>query len=420
MLPPRKKAARGIAAKTLHGVLGFTSNSFFHAAALALTPQRRVKLERTFLPVGAVLKDEFSMLTGSLNHAASLLATYAREGKFRLRREDYAKPGQHFGQMPLVGDFGDHLQLPPVPKKNSMLAPLDGTSQEHRVGAGIFRQARYVFQLQQMMRFTDPVLIRILASMRTLGGKELSDSDWRALCATELGDDHSSVEKPDMSDWYTTCYVWSVISMAAFLQARESARNAEKTLFYIQAVDLPMNVVAPKDGDVQALYHAFLQVSSLTKTKRLPAFCLLHVGMEVRLTTTLDMPYAVQDATATVLEVQCSDNDAAARQHGRRGAALESLPAELLLDLLPDAVLVKLHDCKHVFLPAPACLTCASFTKNCLACLANQRELEGVFAVTPLARTWKYDGPELQGQYVNVKRCRSRLRRSCRCTPCKV
>ena len=97
--------------------------------------------------------------------------------------------------------------------------------------------------------------------------------------------------------------------MAAFLQARESARKAEKTLFYIQAVDLPMNVVAPKDGDALKLYHAFLQVSSLTKTKRLPAFCLLHVGMEVRLTTTLDTPYAVQDATATVLELQCSDNE---------------------------------------------------------------------------------------------------------------
>ena len=91
--------------------------------------------------------------------------------------------------------------------------------------------------------------------------------------------------------------------MAAFLQARESARNAEKTLFYIQAVDLPMNVVAPKDGDVQTLYHAFLQVSSLTKTKRLPALCLLHVGMEVLRTTTLDIPSAVQDARATVLEV---------------------------------------------------------------------------------------------------------------------
>ena len=43
-------------------------------------------------------------------------------------------------------DAGDHLQLPPVPKKNSLLAPLGRTSQEHRVGAAIFRNAHYVFQ----------------------------------------------------------------------------------------------------------------------------------------------------------------------------------------------------------------------------------------------------------------------------------
>ena len=192
--------------------------------------------------------------------------------------------------------------------------------------------------------------------------------------------------------------------MVAFLQARESARKAAKTLFYLQAVDQPMNLVAPKDGDARKLYHAFLQVSSLTKTKRLPAFCLLHVGMEVRLTTTLEMPYAIQDATATVLEIQCADNDAQARQHRRQAAALESLQPEVLLDLLPVAVLVKLHDCKHVFLPVQACSDYPVFTKTCSACLAKQQQLESVFAVTPLARTWKYDGPELEGQYINIKR----------------
>ena len=192
--------------------------------------------------------------------------------------------------------------------------------------------------------------------------------------------------------------------MAAFLEAREFARKAEKSLFYIQAVDLAMNCVAPKDGDALKLYHAFLQVSSLTKTKRLPAFCLLHVGMKIRLTTTLEMPYAVQDATGTVLEINFAENDAQARRHRRTGAALQSLQSELLLDSLPTAVLVKLDDCTHVFLPVQPCPGCASFTNTCSACKAKRKELEGVFAVEPLPRTWKYEGPELQGQFVNVKR----------------
>ena len=57
-----------------------------------------------FLPAGAILLGEHSMLAGAMNHAASLLATYARETKFRLRREDYALPRERYGRMPLLGN----------------------------------------------------------------------------------------------------------------------------------------------------------------------------------------------------------------------------------------------------------------------------------------------------------------------------
>ena len=150
---PSNKAARGIGAKTLHSLLGLTPDNSLRTAALALTTQKRVKLERIFLRAGAMLHDEHSMLAGAMNHAASLLATYAREGKFRLRREDYALPRERYGRMAALAYFGVHLQLPPIPKANSMLAPLEGASQEHRVGAAIFRQAHYVFHLEKMMRF---------------------------------------------------------------------------------------------------------------------------------------------------------------------------------------------------------------------------------------------------------------------------
>ena len=36
--------------------------------------------------------------------------------------------------------------------------------------------------------------------------------------------------------------------------------------------------------------------------------------------------------------------------------------------------------------------------------MSKRRDLQGVFAVEPLTRTWKYDGPELNGQFINVKR----------------
>ena len=110
----------------------------------------------------------------------------------------------------------------------------------------------------------------------------------------------------------------------------------------MQAVDVFENFTAPTRTTAQDLFHALLQVPSLTKTKRLPAFCLLHVGMEVRLTTTLEMPYAVQDASGTVLKIQYAQHDAVAQQY------MSSVvpPAELLLEQLPTAVAIRLHDCK--------------------------------------------------------------------------
>ena len=126
---PSNKASRGIGAKAVHSLLGFTPSHSLRTAALALTTENLVNIERTFLPAGAMVHDESSMLAGTLNHAASLLATYARECKFRLRRENYAMPRERYGGIPILGFFGDHLQLPPVPKANSMLEPLEGTSQ---------------------------------------------------------------------------------------------------------------------------------------------------------------------------------------------------------------------------------------------------------------------------------------------------
>jgi hypothetical protein len=122
--------------------------------------------------------------------------------------------------------------------------------------------------------------------------------------------------------------------------------------------------------------------------------------MEVRLTTTLEMPWAVQDATGTVLEIQWTQHDAMARKY----MASASPDTEILLEQLPLAVLIRLHDCNHVFLPCEQCPSCVSFNSCCPDCMAKREELKGVFAVQPLSKSWKYDGPELKGQFINVSR----------------
>ena len=65
-----------------------------------------------------------------------------------------------------------------------MLAPLEGASKEHKVGAKIFRNVEHVFPFNSAMRFTDETLIEILEAMRTPGGRKLSPAQWEAMLKT--------------------------------------------------------------------------------------------------------------------------------------------------------------------------------------------------------------------------------------------
>ena len=153
-------------------------------ASLTLNAQSRQKLSFTHEDAGVLYIDESSQLQGELNHAGSLRTTYAREAKYGLDRNSYSGPRERYGRIAILWYSQDHLQLPPVPESSSMLAPLEGTSDEHKVGAKIFRNAELVFQFSTAMRFTDETLIEILGVMRTPGGRKLSHAQWQALVKT--------------------------------------------------------------------------------------------------------------------------------------------------------------------------------------------------------------------------------------------
>ena len=121
-------------------------------AALALNAQSRQKLGLTHAEAGALYIDESSQLQGELNHAAALRTTYARETKYKLDRNSYSSPDERFGRIAFLIYSQDHLQLPPVPASTSMLASLEGTSDEHKVGAKIFRNVYHVFEFHTAMR----------------------------------------------------------------------------------------------------------------------------------------------------------------------------------------------------------------------------------------------------------------------------
>ena len=283
-----------------------------------------------------------------------------------------------------------------------MLAPLEGTSAEHKVGAKIFRNAELVFQFQKAMRFTDETLIQILETMRTPGGRKLSHAQWQALLNTvrsaEQSADDSAV-RPDESNYYHVCYCWSVITMAAFMLARVSAQRAGQTLFYAQAVDQALTVI--QRASTEEFYEEVLKIPSLSSTKRLPAVVLWHHGMRMKFSTTLQQPFAVQDVECTVVGFEPADNDYDTM------AVLDAqhCQGEHVCGFMPKAIYVKIDDCEHHFLPPAPCSVHRStgHDASCLNCTSAVRP--GVFAVKPLVRTFRYYyDSQNKTKYTNVQR----------------
>ena len=124
---------------------------------------------------------------------------------------------------------------------------------------------------------------------------------------------------------------------------------------------------------------------------------MLHPQMRVRLTTQVLPPWAVQDATGVVMEIDLSPRD---RQRMQSSGGSDLL-AEMVLDELPVGVYVKLDKCDHEFLPAIKCPKHArsGFCKDCSEC----RSFPGWILVQPLCRTWTFTDP-VTGRTLQVQR----------------
>ena len=83
---------------------------------------------------------------------------------------------------------GDERQLPPVPMEASLLAPVEGTSDEHKAGVRICGGLKQVCRLSTAIRFDDEELISILAKMSTPGGARLTSAEWKSLQGNEVRD----------------------------------------------------------------------------------------------------------------------------------------------------------------------------------------------------------------------------------------
>jgi hypothetical protein len=398
---PSNRAARAFdpRAKTLHSTAGMKPHDSMRTSSLHIkSDTMRKRMEANQTNAGAWVHDEALQTSAPLLQAAALRTTYARQHKYGLDTACYAQPDQIFGRISFLAICGDHLQLPPVSKSSGLLAPIENTSDEHKVGAAMFNNIHYLFEMETMKRFTDSALISILQKMRTTEGAKLTEQEWQALTeldVSQLGRDPETLIQ-DTAGWFESCYLWSIVSMASYSRSRTSARQLKQPLFFCQAVDFIEQVGGRNQQDL-AIYERMLAVPSVAQMSRLPGVVLLHISMRVRLTTQVLPPWAVQDATGTIMEMEMSSRDK--RSYTTGGDS--PLPAEIFLHELPLAVYVRSDGCKQEFLPPLVCEKHkgAGFCKSCPAC----RSFEGWVLIEPMCRTWAFTDRET-GATLTVKR----------------
>jgi hypothetical protein len=294
------KAARLLHGKTIHTANKLQGGASLRTVHLRLNDKRGQVLGAIYGRTGAKIIDEFSQTCAKLFHADAFITTMARAPIFKLRPEAYAVPEHTWGDMPIFIMAGDELQLPPVPMEASLLAPLEGKSDEHKAGAAIFAGLKHVYRLSTAMRFDDAVLISILGKMRTPGGVRLTEAEWRSLQATEASD---ASELAGTEDWYEACYTWNVVTMATAMRSTLSARAAKAVLFIVQAEDRVTNPwpALGKDQVRESVGEQILRHPNMNNTGRLPGFAMFHVGMRARLTQSVEPPEAVVDAIGEVI-----------------------------------------------------------------------------------------------------------------------
>ena len=129
-------------------------------------------------------------------------------------------------------------------------------------------------------------------------------------------------------------------------------------------------------------------------TGRLPGFAMFHVGMEVRLTQSVEPPDGVVDAIGNVVGVDFHAHEPLS--HGRHfsrqvndsGAEELVVLSIVVLHRLPQCVYVKLHDCQTEFLLPMPCdeHSVLGADRACLRC----KFFPGVLAVKPFTnrRSW--------------------------------
>ena len=218
-----------------------------------------------------------------------------------------------------------------------------------------------------MKRFTDATQISILTKMRRSGGCKLTNQEWKAVRDTDISAASATEQRRRLAGtegWYQAAPTWATVSMAQVIRSRLSAVKAAATLFIIPAKDYILNrPLNPRLTDAY-LAEVISSIPNMNNTGRLPSIGLIHLGMIVRLTNTVEAPEAVTDSTCEVVGIDLDPNEPSAATE--LTSAIEGIR---ILQKLPT-VTVKLHGVTTEFLPPVPCAIHAATgaCRDCRSC----------------------------------------------------
>ena len=100
--------------------------------------------------------------------------------------------------------------------------------------------------------------------------------------------------------WYQAAPTWATVSMAQVIRSRLSAVKAAAALIIVPAKDYVLNRPLNRRLTDAYLAEVISSVTNMNNTGRLPSIGLVHLGMIIRLTNTVEAPEAITDSTSLV------------------------------------------------------------------------------------------------------------------------
>ena len=143
-------------------------------------------------------------------------------------------------------------------------------------------------------------LVSILSSMRE--GRRLSDDLWTALQARQLDLSHpfSVAERQAQLQMHWGSMAWEQTARLQQVRALMEAQASGKTLFYVQAVDMPTGSdVLTEDQAKKAL-----QVVNMGSTGYLMGMCPLYIGMPVRTSANVEDVVLTRELACVVRRIE--------------------------------------------------------------------------------------------------------------------